>query len=84
MIVLAATNYPWQLDEALEDVLKTSLYELFLKSFLKISHYRFRCKKTALQINLKGVKLEQNVDLEELSRKLKVTVEQTNVLFFSF
>lgn len=59
VIVLAATNTPWDLDEALRRRLEKRIY---------IPLPDFESRMELFRINMKGVELEPDVDLKELAR----------------
>ena len=61
-MVLAATNRPQDLDEALRRRLEKRIY-IPLPSYAGL--------KTLFEINLKGLKLAPDVDFEKLVKKLK-------------
>jgi katanin p60 ATPase-containing subunit A1 len=61
VMVLAASNFPWDLDEALRRRLEKRIY-IPLPEPSDI--------KALLRINLKGVKLDDSIDLEALSARL--------------
>jgi katanin p60 ATPase-containing subunit A1 len=60
VIVLGATNFPWQLDDAMRRRLEKRIY-IPLPTELG--------RKELLTINLRGVKLAEDFNLEELSKK---------------
>jgi len=60
--VLAATNFPWDLDEALRRRLEKRIY-IPLPEAADV--------KALLEINLKTVQLEEGVNLELLAKKMK-------------
>eukprot|EP00055_Hartaetosiga_balthica_P011762 m.54710 g.54710 ORF g.54710 m.54710 type:complete len:476 (+) comp7727_c0_seq3:190-1617(+) len=59
VMVLAATNFPWQIDEALKRRLEKRIY---------IPLPDLTGRRALLDINLKGVATEENVDMEELAK----------------
>ena len=59
VIVLAATNYPWDIDEALRRRLEKRIY---------IPLPDENGRKLLLQVNLKSVKLAENVQLDEIAK----------------
>ncbi|KAK7476373.1 hypothetical protein BaRGS_00032373 [Batillaria attramentaria] len=61
VMVLAATNFPWDLDEALRRRLEKRIY---------IPLPTADGRKVLLDINLREVELEQSVDLQEVAEKL--------------
>lgn len=82
VMVLAATNFPWDIDEALRRRLEKRIYiplptlegrEALLKVFIihcigtGLSQY---ARLSSLQINLKEVKVEDGLDLRSIGRKL--------------
>lgn len=60
VMVLAATNRPWDLDEAIRRRLEKRIY-IPLPSDLG--------RERLLKINLKGLKLEEDIDFNEIVRK---------------
>jgi katanin p60 ATPase-containing subunit A1 len=60
VIVLAATNFPWQLDEALRRRLEKRIY---------IPLPDAEGRLALLDINLKSVRLSDDVDLDEIQQK---------------
>jgi len=62
VMVLAATNYPWDLDEALKRRMEKRIY---------ISLPDVRQRKELLKISLKGCQVADDVDWEELARQLE-------------
>src|SRR3990167_9531676 len=60
VIVLAATNFPWLLDEALRRRLEKRIY---------IPLPDEEGRRELLSINLQSIKLADDVDLEEINRK---------------
>ncbi|KAL7748949.1 Katanin p60 ATPase-containing subunit A1 [Sorochytrium milnesiophthora] len=61
VVVLAATNFPWQIDEALRRRLEKRIY---------IPLPDLPCRRQLLDINLKDVKLGPDVSLEDLAEKM--------------
>ncbi|KAI9221445.1 P-loop containing nucleoside triphosphate hydrolase protein [Blastocladiella britannica] len=61
VMVLAATNFPWLIDEALRRRLEKRIY---------IPLPDDACRRQLLEINLKGLKVDASVDLHALSQKL--------------
>lgn len=61
-MVLAATNFPWDIDEALRRRLEKRIY---------IPLPNDEGREALLKINLREVKLDPNVDLTAISRKLE-------------
>lgn len=61
VMVLAATNFPWDIDEALRRRLEKRIY---------IALPNGNARETLLKINLKDVKLESDVDLNDIAGKL--------------
>ena len=80
VMVLAATNFPWDIDEALRRRLEKRIYiplptlegrEALLKVLLIHWSGGFRYPRPSLlQINLKEVKVEDGLDLRSIGRKL--------------
>jgi katanin p60 ATPase-containing subunit A1 len=62
VIVLGATNFPWDIDEALRRRLEKRIY-------IPLPDYNGRLQ--LLRINLKEVPLEEDVDLELVAQKLE-------------
>uniref|UniRef100_A0A336LZR2 Katanin p60 ATPase-containing subunit A1 n=1 Tax=Culicoides sonorensis TaxID=179676 RepID=A0A336LZR2_CULSO len=62
VMVLAATNFPWDIDEALRRRLEKRIY---------IPLPNDEGREALLQINLKDVKVDPTMDLKRFSRKLK-------------
>eukprot|EP00056_Hartaetosiga_gracilis_P005546 m.86028 g.86028 ORF g.86028 m.86028 type:complete len:473 (+) comp12205_c0_seq3:25-1443(+) len=62
VMVLAATNFPWQIDEALKRRLEKRVY-IPLPDDVG--------RRSLLDINLKGVATEEGVDLDKLSKMTK-------------
>jgi len=62
VIVLGATNFPWQLDEALRRRLEKRIY---------IPLPDLSARKELLEINLRSVKLDSSVNMEELSKRME-------------
>ncbi|XP_065907565.1 katanin p60 ATPase-containing subunit A-like 1 [Dysidea avara] len=62
VIVLAATNYPWIIDEALKRRLEKRIY---------IPLPDFEGRRKLLDINLKGVSLTEDVNFDEIATKLE-------------
>lgn len=60
VIVLAATNMPWDLDEALRRRLEKRVY---------IPLPEIEGRKELYRINMKGVEMDDDVDLDELAEK---------------
>lgn len=60
-MVLAATNFPWDIDEALRRRLEKRIY---------IPLPTREGREALLKINLREVMVEPNVDLIEVARKL--------------
>ena len=58
VIVIAATNYPWDIDEALRRRLEKRIY---------IPLPDHEARKALLQINLREVKLSEDVDLDQVA-----------------
>ncbi|XP_060537173.1 katanin p60 ATPase-containing subunit A-like 1 isoform X2 [Cylas formicarius] len=61
VMVLAATNFPWDIDEALKRRLEKRIY---------IPLPTLEGREGLLKINLREVKLDPNVDLKSIARKL--------------
>ncbi|XP_063707553.1 katanin p60 ATPase-containing subunit A-like 1 [Culicoides brevitarsis] len=62
VMVLAATNFPWDIDEALRRRLEKRIY---------IPLPNDEGREALLQINLKDVKVDPTMDMKRFSRKLK-------------
>ncbi|KAJ3020295.1 UNVERIFIED_CONTAM: Katanin p60 ATPase-containing subunit A1 [Siphonaria sp. JEL0065] len=62
VMVLAATNFPWQIDEALRRRLEKRVYIPLPDS---------ESRKELLRINLQSIKVADGVDLEELANKME-------------
>lgn len=62
VMVLAATNFPWDIDEALRRRLEKRIY---------IPLPNDEGREALLQINLKDVKIDDSIDLKRIARKLK-------------
>ena len=62
VMVLAATNFPWQIDEALRRRLEKRIYIALPDSEARV---------TLLKINLKGVNLADDVKLEEIGNNME-------------
>ena len=61
VMVLAATNFPWDIDEALRRRLEKRIY---------IPLPTLEGREALLKINLKEVKVEDGLDLKAIGRKL--------------
>jgi katanin p60 ATPase-containing subunit A1 len=61
-MVLAATNFPWELDDALRRRLEKRIY-------IPLPDYIARLQ--LLQLSLKDVQLGANVNLENIARRLE-------------
>ncbi|KAI9344882.1 P-loop containing nucleoside triphosphate hydrolase protein [Obelidium mucronatum] len=61
VMVLAATNFPWQIDEALRRRLEKRVYIPLPDS---------ESRKELLRINLQSIKVAEGVDLEELAQRM--------------
>lgn len=61
-MVLAATNFPWDIDEALRRRLEKRIY---------IPLPTGAGREALLKINLRDVKIDPNVDLNVVARKLE-------------
>ncbi|KAJ3178330.1 Katanin p60 ATPase-containing subunit A1 [Geranomyces variabilis] len=62
VMVLAATNFPWQIDEALRRRLEKRIYIPLPDS---------ETRRELLKLNLKSIKIADDLDLEELSGKIE-------------
>ena len=62
VMVLAATNFPWQIDEALRRRLEKRIYIALPDADARVS---------LLKINLKGVTLASDVNLDEIGNNMK-------------
>lgn len=62
VMVLAATNFPWDIDEALRRRLEKRIY---------IPLPTDEGREVLLKINLREVKLDPNVDLKAISKRLE-------------
>lgn len=62
VMVLAATNYPWDIDEALRRRLEKRIY---------IPLPNMEGREALLKINLRDVKLDTNVNLTQIAKKLE-------------
>jgi SpoVK/Ycf46/Vps4 family AAA+-type ATPase len=62
VIVLGATNYPWELDEAMRRRLEKRIY---------IPLPNLEARKELLKINLRDVKLKDDVNLDQLAAKFE-------------
>lgn len=60
VMVLAATNFPWDIDEALRRRLEKRIY---------IPLPNFESRKELIRINLKTVEVAPDVDIDEVARK---------------
>ncbi|XP_022842647.1 katanin p60 ATPase-containing subunit A1-like [Olea europaea var. sylvestris] len=60
VMVLAATNFPWDIDEALRRRLEKRIY---------IPLPNFESRKALIKINLKTVEVAPDVDIDEVARK---------------
>ncbi|KAG6788907.1 hypothetical protein POTOM_004985 [Populus tomentosa] len=60
VMVLAATNFPWDIDEALRRRLEKRIY---------IPLPKFESRKELIRINLKTVEVATNVNVEEVARR---------------
>uniref|UniRef100_A0A5B7C2C3 Katanin p60 ATPase-containing subunit A1 n=1 Tax=Davidia involucrata TaxID=16924 RepID=A0A5B7C2C3_DAVIN len=60
VMVLAATNFPWDIDEALRRRLEKRIY---------IPLPNFESRKELIRINLKTVEVATDVDIDEVARK---------------
>ncbi|XP_073053339.1 katanin p60 ATPase-containing subunit A1 [Primulina eburnea] len=60
VMVLAATNFPWDIDEALRRRLEKRIY---------IPLPNFESRKELIRINLKTVEVAADVDIDEVARK---------------
>jgi len=66
VMVLAATNFPWDIDEALRRRLEKRIY---------IPLPAFESRKELIRINLKSVEVAPDVDIDEVARRTWDTVE---------
>ncbi|KAJ3351314.1 hypothetical protein GGF32_004393 [Allomyces javanicus] len=62
VMVLAATNFPWLIDEALRRRLEKRIY---------IPLPDEPCRRQLLEINLRGVKVDQSLDLDAMAKSLE-------------
>ncbi|XP_050234223.1 katanin p60 ATPase-containing subunit A1 [Mercurialis annua] len=62
VMVLAATNFPWDIDEALRRRLEKRIY---------IPLPNFESRKELIKINLKTVEVAPDVDIDEVARRAK-------------
>lgn len=62
VMVLAATNFPWQIDEALRRRLEKRIY---------IPLPDAESRRELLKLNLSTIKTEDGLDLEELANKIE-------------
>ena len=62
VMVLAATNFPWDIDEALRRRLEKRIY---------IPLPTLEGREALLKINLKGLKAEEDLDLSSIACKLE-------------
>ncbi|BBG99013.1 P-loop containing nucleoside triphosphate hydrolases superfamily protein [Prunus dulcis] len=60
VMVLAATNFPWDIDEALRRRLEKRIY---------IPLPNFESRKALIRINLKSVEVAQDVDIDDVARR---------------
>ncbi|CAI9114069.1 OLC1v1014688C1 [Oldenlandia corymbosa var. corymbosa] len=60
VMVLAATNFPWDIDEALRRRLEKRIY---------IPLPNFESRKELIRINLKSIEVAADVDIDEVARK---------------
>ncbi|KAH9714729.1 Katanin p60 ATPase-containing subunit A1 [Citrus sinensis] len=60
VMVLAATNFPWDIDEALRRRLEKRIY---------IPLPNFESRKELIKINLKTVEVSKDVDIDEVARR---------------
>ncbi|CAN4098369.1 unnamed protein product [Withania somnifera] len=60
VMVLAATNFPWDIDEALRRRLEKRIY---------IPLPNFESRKELIKINLKSIEVAADVDIDEVARK---------------
>ncbi|KAK0595382.1 hypothetical protein LWI29_006056 [Acer saccharum] len=60
VMVLAATNFPWDIDEALRRRLEKRIY---------IPLPNFESRKELIRINLKTVEVAQDVDIDDVARR---------------
>lgn len=58
VMVLGATNYPWELDEALRRRLEKRIF---------IPLPDFECRRELIRINLRGLTLAENVDVDKIA-----------------
>ncbi|XP_073899719.1 katanin p60 ATPase-containing subunit A-like 1 isoform X3 [Castor canadensis] len=72
VMVLAATNFPWDIDEALRRRLEKRIYiplptgeETFFQS------YRAKGRTELLKINLREVELDPDIQLEDIAEKIE-------------
>ncbi|XP_044729489.1 katanin p60 ATPase-containing subunit A-like 1 [Chrysoperla carnea] len=62
VMVLAATNFPWDIDEALRRRLEKRIY---------ISLPNENARETLLNLNLKNIKIKEDLNLQEIAAKLE-------------
>ncbi|KAJ3187090.1 Katanin p60 ATPase-containing subunit A1 [Gaertneriomyces sp. JEL0708] len=62
VMVLAATNFPWHIDEALRRRLEKRIY---------IPLPDIETRRELLKLNLKSIKVGEDVDMEELANKIE-------------
>lgn len=62
VMVLAATNFPWDIDEALRRRLEKRIY---------ISLPNENAREILLNLNLKNIKIKEDLNLQEIAAKLE-------------
>lgn len=77
VMVLAATNFPWHIDEALRRRLEKRIY---------IPLPDAESRRELLRLNLTSIKVEQDLDLDQLAEKIDgySGADITNVSLFLF
>ena len=77
VMVLAATNFPWDIDEALRRRLEKRIY---------IPLPTRTGREALLKINLRDVKVDDNVDLIQVAKKLEgysgTNMRQVHIIFY--